>query len=494
MRPIELVALSPRAAAVRLNMPGARYFLPQSLDWRLTGPLPGAAAVRTGTTDRAITLLHDLPPGTALRLEVAGFAPLDFVTLDCAGAVTLDGSTRAQDLLDTLPDGGTLIVPAGQWHIDPLLIPSHRHIWLAEGAELRAPDSRDRFPILTAGQGGSWEGLPDTCYRGILTAIDAQNITISGPGLVDGGGARGDWWTWPKETRDGARRARLLHLIGCEDVTVLGPTFTNSPSWTLHPYLCRNIQFAGVTVQNPADSPNTDGLNPESCDGVTIQGVRFSTGDDCIAIKAGKRTDAGGAAHLYPTRNILIRHCLMQDGHGGVVIGSEMSGGVSDVHVTQCEMSGTDRGLRIKTRRGRGGVVSDIHLSDVSFDRVDTVLAINMHYFCDHDGHSDAVQSRASHPTTDLTPQVEDITLNKIEARGVRLAFAACLGLPESPILGVKITNASVSFAPADPAPPLMADGLIPVAGAGVLTEHCQIDAPDTLPRGSLTAEEFLPC
>ncbi|MDR7124640.1 glycoside hydrolase family 28 protein [Pseudotabrizicola sp. 4114] len=490
MRPIDLVAVTPRAVALRFDMPGAQYSLPKTVEWHLTG----AGVDRRGATDRAITVLHDLPPGCALRMEAAGFAALEFTTPPCAGAVTLDDPAQAQALLDGLPDGGTLIIPAGQWEIDPLLIPSHRHIWLASGAELLAPAERDRFPILTAGQGGSWEGLPDACYRGILTAIDAQGITISGPGLVDGGGARGDWWSWPKETRNGARRARLLHLIGCEDITVLGPVFTNSPSWTLHPYLCRSITFAGITVQNPADSPNTDGLNPESCDGVVIEGVHFSTGDDCIAIKAGKRTDAGGAEHLHPTRNVRIRHCRMEDGHGGVVIGSEMSGGVSDVRVSQCEMAGTDRGLRIKTRRGRGGVVSGIHLSDVSFDRVDTVLAINMHYFCDHDGHSAAVQSRAALPVTELTPAVRNITLERIDARRVRLAFAACLGLPEAPVLGVRITEASVSFAEAAPAPPLMADGVAAVSGAGVLAEHCEIDAPEHLVRGALTVKEFLPC
>ncbi|MFN4153798.1 MAG: glycoside hydrolase family 28 protein [Paracoccaceae bacterium] len=490
MRSIEMVAVTPRAVALRFDMPGAQYSLLRKLDWHLTG----AGVNRRGATDRAITVLHDLPPGAALLLEVAGFAPLAFSTPPCAGAVSLDDPAQAQSLLDGLPEGGTLIIPAGEWVVDPLLIPSHRHIWLAEGAALLAPAERSRFPILTAGQGGSWEGLPDACYRGILTAIDAQGITISGPGLVDGGGTRGDWWSWAKETRNGARRARLLHLIGCEDVTILGPVFTNSPSWTLHPYLCRNITFTGITVQNPADSPNTDGLNPESCEGVVIEGVRFSTGDDCIAIKAGKRSDAGGAEHLHPTRNVQIRHCRMEDGHGGVVIGSEMSGGVSDVRVSQCEMSGTDRGLRIKTRRGRGGVVSDIHLSDVSFDGVDTVLAINMHYFCDHDGHSEAVQSRAALPVTDLTPTVHSITLDRIDARGVRLAFAACLGLPESPVRGVRISDATVSFAEAKPALPLMADGLIAVCGAGVLTEHCEIDAPEHLARGTLTVKEFTPC
>lgn len=491
MRPIELVAVTPRAVALRFDMPGARYFLPQAVAWRLTG----AALRREGRTDRAVTLLYDLPPGTPLRVEAAGFAPLEFVTPPCAGAEVLREGPRTQAQLDAVPEGGTLIVPAGRWEVEPLLIPSGRHIWLAEGAALMAPAERARFPQMSAAEGGSWEGLPEACYRGILTAMDARGITISGPGLVDGGGARGDWWLWPKETRDGARRARLLHLIRCRDVTVLGPTFANSPSWTLHPYACQDITFAGVTVQNPPDSPNTDGLNPESCERVVIEGVRFSTGDDCIAIKAGKRTDAGGAAHLAPTRGVRIRHCLMQDGHGGVVIGSEMSGGVSDVRVSQCEMRGTDRGLRIKTRRGRGGVVSGIHLSDVSFDGVDTVLAINMHYFCDHDGHSEAVQSREAQPVTELTPRIKAITLERIAARGVRLAFAACLGLPEQPVRGVRITQAEVEFAQAAPAaPPLMADGVAAVAGAGVLAEHCEMEAPGDLARGGLTVKEFMPC
>ncbi|MDD7972227.1 glycoside hydrolase family 28 protein [Roseinatronobacter alkalisoli] len=488
---IELVAITPRAVALRLLMPDARYYLPEPVAWRLHGD----GIDRQGTTDRVVTVLHDLPPATTLSFDAAGFAPFEVTLPPCNGAVVLNDPAQAQVLLDGLPDGGTLIVPAGEWVVAPLLIPSHRHIWLADGARLVAPSDRAAFPILPAGQGGSWEGLPDACYRAILTAIDAHDITISGPGLVDGGGAHGDWWDWPKETRNNARRARLLHLIGCEGVTILGPVLTNSPSWTVHPYMCRNLSFAGLTIRNPADSPNTDGLNPESCEAVRIDGVRFSTGDDCIAIKAGKRSDTGGDAHLMPTRNVTVRNCLMERGHGGVVIGSEMSGGVSDVRISDCEMVQTDRGLRIKTRRGRGGVVSGIHLRNVSFDGVDTVLAINMHYFCDHDGHTPFVQTRQPQRVDDLTPQIRDITLDRIVARDVRLAFAACLGLPEAPVTGVVVTDADVTFAPAPtPQVPLMADGLRAVAGAGVLTEHCAISAPTDLPQGPLTLKDFQPC
>ncbi|MDO5641056.1 MAG: glycoside hydrolase family 28 protein [Paracoccus sp. (in: a-proteobacteria)] len=493
MMQIELVAATPRAVALCLAMPGALHHLPQPLDWRLTG----AGLDRRGRTDLAVTALHDLPPGSSLRVEIAGFAPLDFTTPACAGAVTLTDAATAQQALDGLPDGGTLIIPPGRWEIAPLLIPSRRHIWLEKGAELAAPDSRDGWPILPADQGGSWEGLPDACYRAILTATGGAGITIAGPGRVDGGGSRGDWWTWPKESRNGARRARLLHLIDCQDVTVLGPSFTNSPSWTLHPFRSRNLTFAACAVENPPDSPNTDALNPESCENVTIAGLRFSTGDDCIAIKAGKRSDAGGAAHLAPTRGITIRHCLMQRGHGGVVIGSEMSGGVEGVQISRCRMEDTDRGLRIKTRRGRGGFVRGIVMEDVTLDGVETVLAINAHYFCDHDGHSAFVQSRTPLPVDAGTPQIGDIQLKDIRATRVRAAFAACLGLPEAPVTRVVIRGASVSLDPCAPIAPLMADGLRAVSGAGILAEFCAIETAD-IPaalgtRGALTEKDFAP-
>lgn len=487
---MELVARAPRSVALRLPAPGALYHLPRPRAWRLTG----GGLDRQGVTDRAVTAFHDLPPGQTLQVEVEGFAPLGVATLPCAGAVTLADAAGAQATLDALPMGGTLIVPPGRWQVAPLLMPTGRHLYLSEGAVLAAPGDRDGWPVLSAAWGGTWEGLPQACYRAVLTAMGARGVTVSGPGRIDGGGSRGDWWSWPKETRAGARRARLLHLIDCADVTVLGPTVANSPSWTIHPWRCRDLVFAAVTIENPPDSPNTDGLNPESCQRVRIEGLRFSTGDDCIAIKAGKRADDGCGAHLAPTSDIRIRHCRMERGHGGIVIGSEMSGGVTDVEVSGCEMIDTDRGLRIKTRRGRGGRVAQIAMRDCSLDGVDTVLAVNAHYHCDHDGHSEAVQSRAAQPLGPLTPRIEGITLARIRARRVRLAFAACLGLPEAPVTGLSVTGIEVAFAPGDPAPPLMADRIAPVSGAGLLAEHCEIIAAPDLPRGTLTAKDDASC
>ncbi len=489
MEPLLPVALSPRSIALCLPEPGALYYLDQPRRWQLTGP-----ETREGETRTVVTCWHDLHPGSAYRLTVEGFAPHDFFTPPCPQEVVLNDPAQAQALIDALPEGGMLVVPPGRWVVAPLMLRSDMVLYLSEGAELAAPDRREDYPILPVAEGATWEGLPEPCYRAVLTARGCRNLVIAGLGIVDGGGSRGDWWTWPKETREGARRPRLLHLIDCEDVTVIGTTLQNAPSWTLHPWKSRRLVFAGLSIINPPDSPNTDGLNPESCEDVLITGVHFTVGDDCIAIKAGKRAP-GVTDHLAPTRDITISHCLMERGHGGVVIGSEMSGGVHNVTIEACEMIGTDRGLRIKTRRGRGGAVSGIRMRRVRMHEVDTVLAVNAHYFCDPDGHEHWVQSRVPAPVTETTPCISDIQLEDVTATGIRLAFAALLGLPESPVRGLSILRSSVAFDPdAAPGVPLMAEGLRPVRGAGLLTEHCEILNAPALERGTLTSEEMLPC
>lgn len=225
-----------------------------------------------------------------------------------------------------------------------------------------------------------------------------------------------------------------------------GLTVRNSPSWTIHPLDCAGAVFADLAIENPPDSPNTDGLNPESSTDIEIVGVRFSVGDDCIAIKAGKFWPDGTVSG--PTRNVSVRHCLMERGHGGVVIGSEMSGSVTDVTITSCTMVATDRGLRVKTRRGRGGQVARIVLSDCFMDGVGMALAVNSHYFCDPDGKSDAVQNRAPAPVDAKTPRIADIALMRTEVRNVHHALAYVLGLAEAPINGLTIKDISVTFAP----------------------------------------------
>ena len=180
----------------------------------------------------------------------------------------------------------------------------------------------------------------------------------------------------------------MVFLERCEIAVLQGITVQNSPSWNLHPYFSDNLRFLDTKVLNPKDSPNTDGLDPESCKNVEITGVYFSLGDSCIAIKIGKIYM--GATYKRPCENITIRQCCMRDGHGALTIGSEMAGGVKNLTVGDCMFLHTDRGLRIKTRRGRGkdAVIQGILFENITMDHVMTPFVINCFYFCDPDGHS----------------------------------------------------------------------------------------------------------
>ncbi|MTH57905.1 glycoside hydrolase family 28 protein [Paracoccus litorisediminis] len=498
MTPIPL-AVTARAAALRLPVSHALYHLPRPLGWRLAAVgLPD----RHGEAGAVTLLLDDLVPDTAYSLRVEGMDEIEFRSAACAGALTpagmIEGAARDDlaaarhnadtiaDAIAALPVGGTLILPSGDWVCAPVALKSDMVLHLARGAALIAPSDRTSWPILPARDAhgrmlGSWEGLPADCFAAGLHAIAAERLVIEGRGTIDGSGDLGDWWTWPKETRDGARRPRGLHLIGCSDVTLMGFTIRNAPSWTIHPQGCDRLLAVGLQIEAPHDSPNTDGLNPEMCRDVELEGIRFSVGDDCIAVKAGKRGPNGEADHLDETRHIRVRHCLMERGHGGLVIGSEMSGGVHDVAIEDCEMIGTDRGLRIKTRRGRGGAVSGIAMRRVAMRGVQTAISVNAHYHCDPDGHAPWVQDRAPAPVNDRTPRISGITIEDVTLDGLAHAAGAFLGLPEAPIDQVTIRRLRIgSLDPAAvPTPPDMADRVRPMRHEALLAEQANVDCDD---------------
>lgn len=497
------VAISARIAALRLAIPGALYRLPHAVAWRLS-PIGHDDAVREGRTDLAVTLLDGLAPERRYRFEAEGFAPLEFATRTCAGLLDaqdfgLVADTPLDDMeaarsnavalasaLAAVPKGGTLRLGLGFWTAIPVGLQSDITLHLAEGAVLRSPSLRTGWPILPARDAsgamlGSWEGLPAACFAAPLHAVRAERLVIEGRGTIDGSGDRGDWWSWPKETREGARRPRGLHLIDCSGVTLLGFTIRNAPSWTIHPQGCRDLIAAGLTIAAPHDSPNTDGFNPESCRDVRIEGVHFSVGDDCIAIKAGKRGTDGEADHLAETRGVHVRHCLMERGHGGLVIGSEMSGGVHDVTIEDCEMIGTDRGLRLKTRRGRGGAVTGISMRRVRMDGVLTALSANAHYHCDADGHDEWVQSRAPAPIGVGTPVIDGVTVDDVDINGLSHTAGAFLGLPESPIRNIRIRGLRILSLNSDarPTPPIMADRIRPMRHEAIVAEQADVDCDD---------------
>lgn len=478
MEPV-LISVTSRTAAFEIVDAGG-----PELDTPLALQLDGVPA---GETARAVFVLCGLTPDRehSLRLgdgpEVAfrtkkERAALDVRDFGAKGDGEQDDTPALQAAISACPAGGTVVLPDGIWSSGPLFLRSGITLYLESGAVLRGLADRARYPILPAriegddGNGiflGSWEGDPDDCFAALLTGIDIEDVAIVGAGVIDGNAQAGDWWQWPKEKR-GARRPRTLFLNNCRDVLVQGIEFRNSPSWTLHPLFSKQLKFHGASVENPKDSPNTDGLNPESCEDVEIVGVRFSVGDDCIAIKSGKILL--GSLLKRPSRDIRIRHCLMEHGHGAVVIGSEMAGGVRDVEISRCLFRQTDRGLRIKSRRGRGkdGVVEGIRLCDVVMEAVEDPFVINCFYHCDPDGKSDYVQNRNPLPVDDRTPAVRDIRFERVVATGAKHAASYVLGLPERPITGLVLRDVSVAFAAeCEAAPPAMAEGIEPMARAG---------------------------
>ncbi|NBB46740.1 glycoside hydrolase family 28 protein [Rhizobium sp. CRIBSB] len=481
--PIQLLSVTSRTATLLVG--GDRYLFSRdtALSWMLERG--DGTSVGGGSTQSVVLSIGRLEPDTDYHLSTV-FGRLTFRTADEAALIdirdhgaspdSLDNTTAIQSAIAAVPAGGTLRLPAGSWFSGPLFLKSDMTFLLEEDAVLFDTGSREGRHILPARHAdgrvlGTWEGVAEACFASLLNAIDCENLTICGKGVVDGGGDRGDWWTWPKETRDGARRPRTLFLSGCRHLTLAGITVRNSPSWTVHPVLCEDVLAVGLTIRNHPDSPNTDGFNPESSCDIKLIGLDISVGDDCVAIKAGKRDPRGGPDR--PTRNVKIRNCLMQRGHGAVVMGSEMSQGVSDVTISRCHFIGTDRGLRIKTRRGRGGSVSNISVHDCRMEDVATPIAVNAFYFCDADGRSDSVQSRIALPVSVTTPKIEGIDIRNLEVSGAETAAAVFYGLPESTIDAVSIDGMSIAYrADAKPAVPEMACHLPELRHAGIIAEN----------------------
>jgi polygalacturonase len=310
--------------------------------------------------------------------------------------------------------------------------------------------------------------------------------------MIDGNAVEGDWWTDAKKKRT-AWRPRLIFLKECKNITIQGITVCNSPSWTIHPYYSENINIIGLTILNPMDSPNTDGIDPESCKDVKIIGTNISVGDDCIAIKSGKYYMA--LSHYKKTENVVVRNCRLNRGHGSVTVGSECSGGVSGVRVSRCIFDSTDRGLRIKTRRGRGerSVIEDIVFEDIEMNGVRMPFTVNMFYFCDPDGHSDYCQSKETLEVNEMTPCIKGVTARNIKCSDVDVSLLAVYGLPEAKVEKICLESIRADFKPESeriPETPMMMDGLDKMSGKSIFARNVkELVVRDVVIRGTEDSE-----
>ena len=389
-----------------------------------------------------------------------------------------DDTPAIQAAINVCPKKGRVLIPAGDYHVLPIFLKSHVRIEIQKGARLLLETDRTKFPIMpgmtlstdetTDLNLGSWEGNPLDTFASFIYAYQVKDVVIYGEGLLDGQADKTDWWVEHRTMR-GAWRPRMFFINDCEDVTIQGISFRNSPAWNLQPYFSRNLKFLNISVNAPANSPNTDGFDPESCEHILLAGAHFSLGDDCIAIKAGKLYM--GAKYKTPCSDLEISHCLMENGHGGMTCGSEMAGGVNKVYLHDCLMRNTDRGLRIKTRRGRGeqGVIDDIVFENVVMERVGTPYVVNCLYFCDPDGKTEYVQTREKMPVDERTPRIGRIAFRDVTATDVACA-GYFLGLPERPIERVEMENVSITCgSDAEPMVPAMACGVDKVSRKGLV-------------------------
>ena len=354
--------------------------------------------------------------------------------------------------------GGIVYVPSGTFLTGSVCMESNTTLYVSPGAKLVFVQDQDAYPVITT----RWEGAECQARMPLLYGRNLENVTITGTGTLDGQGAY--WWQLHKNNQLKHPRPRFIGLEDCTRVTIEGIRLVNSPSWTVNPVCCVNVNINGISIKNPADSPNTDGINPDSCKYVRISNCHVDVGDDCITIKSGTEK----SSRRISCEGITITNCTLVHGHGGVVIGSEMSGGVRNVVISNCVFEGTDRGVRIKTRRGRGGYVEDIRISNLIMKGVMCPFAIHQFYFCGEGGKDKYVWDKEPQPVTDATPFIRKIHLTDISAVDATAAAGFIYGLPEAPVDDISLSNITVHMAKeCVPGLPAMMTGLEPMKGRG---------------------------
>ena len=408
--------------------------------------------------------------------------------------VTLNSKAFAK-AIDALAEigGGRLVVPTGVWLSGPITLKDNIDLHIRPDAILLFSTDRDLYPIVET----VFEGLDTKRCISPINAVGAKNIAITGGGTIDGNGdswrqvkkskiapsqwkkllqsggftnEKGDVWYPDSTSFHGAvvsdafnvpqgltteeewnkvktyLRPVMISLMNCENVLLEDCLFQNSPCWNIHPLMCRNVIINNVTVRNPWYSQNGDGLDVDSCENVLVINSSFDVGDDAICIKSGK--DEDGRRRARPCRNLIVDNCIVFHGHGGFVVGSEMSGGVENIKVSDCRFLGTDVGLRFKSCRGRGGVVKNIYIEDIVMMNIPTEpLLFDLHY-----GGKSAVEAAAEGASPfdvefveadETTPQFRDIYIKDVICSGAARAMYFN-GIPEKNIENIVVENCEI--------------------------------------------------
>jgi polygalacturonase len=400
-------------------------------------------------------LLRIAPPTFSDKAyNILDFGALSGGTHDCSEAIANAINQCADE------GGGTVVIPEGTFLTGPVHLKSNVNLHLEENAKLLFSRDLDKYlPVVRS----RFEGYDLMNYSPLIYANRVKNIAVTGSGVLDGNADTTHWWSWKGNARGGWKegmpdqkadrkmlgemsksgvaveerifgqghymRTNFIQFIESADILIDGVTIINSPMWEINPVLCTNVTVRNIRVVS--HGPNNDGCNPESCRDVLIENCYFDTGDDCIAIKSGREED--GRRVNVPSENIIVRNCQMKDGHGGVVIGSEISGGCRNVFIENCTMDSPnlDRALRIKSNSLRGGVIENIYMRNVTIGEVkEAILHVNLYY---EEGDVGT-----------YTPLVKNIFIQNVTSEKSEYALWV-KGYQRSPVSGIYISDCRFS-------------------------------------------------
>jgi polygalacturonase len=394
-------------------------------------------------------------PGILARIRPPSFPARDFTITDhgavADGRTDATGAFRAAIAACHAAGGGRVVVPPGEFATGPIHLLGNVNLHVSTGATVRFSTDPARYlPVVLT----RWEGVELMNYSPLVYAYEQENVAVTGGGTLDGQAGPERWWPWKRadgptsqkpdrdrlfrQAEEGVPVARRVYGAGhylrpqfiqpyrCRNVLIEGVTIRNAPMWIIHPVLSANVTVRGVQVVSAG--PNNDGCNPESSSDVLIEDAVFDTGDDCIAIKSGRNAD--GRRLATPSQRIVVRGCRMRAGHGGVTIGSEVSGGVREVYAERCTMSSPDleRGLRIKTNAMRGATIEDVFARDIQVGEVGTAIDIDMLY-----------EEGARGP---FTPVVRNVRVERMTVEKAEYALRV-RGLPGSPVRGLRVADST---------------------------------------------------
>lgn len=465
-----------------LGLAGAGFSL-----WSLNG-CSATSALNANGSDAADAVLWQQADAIIASIAPTSFAARDFLISDFGAKAQADYDSSAAITAAiaecAAAGGGRVVVPAGRFNTGPVHLKSNVNLHLQKDAVLSFYAEPQRYlpAVFTR-----WEGVELMGYSPLIYAYEQENIAVTGEGILEGNGSNTQWWPWKgkwKHTpwqldaktdqsntrdplfamaeqgvpvaqrvfKDNYLRPPFIQPYGCKRVLIEGVTIRNSPFWLINPVLSDDVIVRGVNCVS--FGPNSDGCDPESCNRVLIENCLFDTGDDCIALKSGRNND--GRRLATPIQNVVIQDCVMRAGHGGVVLGSEISGGARNIFARRCRMSSPDlqRGIRIKTNSVRGGLIENIAIRDIDIGEVKDAIVINFFY-----EEGDA----GTH-----LPQVKDLHISRLTVQKAERAFLL-RGFERAPISGVSLHH--VQFKQAD--------------SVGVLENVAQIDQVDVSLNGS---------